>query len=73
MIHELVTNIMQSTRDEGMLKTDVGTSSLARMAIALMDGLQLQWLLEATQTGELDAAKPCDVVKDCDQAGIVRR
>lgn len=71
VIHELVTNIMQSTRDEGMLKTDVGTSSLARMAIALMDGLQLQWLLEATQTGELDAAKPCDVVKDCDQAGHV--
>ncbi|XBH21417.1 TetR/AcrR family transcriptional regulator [Jonesiaceae bacterium BS-20] len=66
--HALVTDIMQSVRDAGSLKTDIDTGSLARMSIALMDGLQLQWLLEATQTGELDAAKPCDVVKDCDQA-----
>lgn len=71
-IHELVTNIMQSTRDEGLLKTDIDTSSLARMSIALMDGLQLQWLLEATQTGELDAANLCDAAKGCNQAEQVQ-
>ncbi|UJP08733.1 TetR family transcriptional regulator C-terminal domain-containing protein [Microbacterium sp. KUDC0406] len=50
-------------RDEGMLRAGVSPESAARITMAALDGLQLQWLLALSDEG----AEPVDMVAEARQ------
>ena len=51
-----VTQVFEEHRAEGRLRPDVEPASAARRLVAVMDGLQVQWLLGATSPARVDMA-----------------
>lgn len=57
-LHALVVEALDEAQDLGEVAADVDTATTARVIVATMDGLQLQWLLEP---GSVDMAGATEV------------
>lgn len=60
-VFELVRTMVESAQGEGVLSSVTPSDSLARMFVALVDGLQLQWLLETSQEDKAESEPSGDV------------
>jgi AcrR family transcriptional regulator len=57
-LHALVVEALDEAQELGEVAVDVDTATTARVIVATMDGLQLQWLLEP---GSVDMARATEV------------
>jgi AcrR family transcriptional regulator len=57
-LHALVVEALDEAQELGEVAADVDTATTARVIVATMDGLQLQWLLEP---GSVDMARATEV------------
>lgn len=51
-VRGIIMGMMQSSQGAGLMRSDVDPELTARMMMALMDGIQLQWLMNKDQQGE---------------------